>query len=48
MLVPIVVEEGSVYGSGNGCFNIRLGVPPGTSVCKVVVYRVDQMADHCR
>ena len=48
MVVPIVVEEGSVYGSGKGCFDIRLGVPPGMSVCKVVVYRVDQMADHCR
>ena len=48
MVVPIVVEEGSVYGSGKGCFDIRLGVPPGMSVRKVVVCRVDQTADHCR
>ena len=41
MVVPIVAEEGSLYGSGNGCFDIRLGMPPNMSVCKVVVYRVD-------
>ena len=48
MVVPIVVEEGSVYGSEKGCFDIRLGLPRGMSVCKVIVYRVDQTADHCR